>query len=115
MSPEWGFLLDENVERRVAEYLRQEGHRADLVVDDLGPGVDDLPDVLPYAVEHDLLLVTKDVSDFGSLEYGDHEGIILIYDHAHSAYEIATGLFTLVGSYGTRNDLRHIEVLEDWL
>ena len=39
---DWGFLLDENVERAVGACLRKHGYRADHVVSVLEPGVDDL-------------------------------------------------------------------------
>lgn len=115
MTSEWAFLIDENLERGVANKLEQEGFRAELVVDVLGPGAEDLPDVLPYAVENDMIVVTKDVSDFHALDYDDHEGIILVRDHRYSSFQMATGILEIVEGYATRDDLRHREYLDEWI
>lgn len=57
----WQFLLDENIDPKVATYLDKEGVSAEHVRDVLGQGADDEDDVLPYARAHDLILVTSDV------------------------------------------------------
>jgi len=44
---EWRFLLDENVDPKVARYLEKEGIEAVHVRDELGQGADDDDDVLP--------------------------------------------------------------------
>jgi hypothetical protein len=111
----WGFLLDENVDRRVATRLQAHGHRAELVVDELEPGADDRPDVLPYARREDLIVVTKDVSDFGSLEPDDHDGVILVFDDELGGDEIANGIRRIVGAYPSRDDLRGRETLDPWV
>lgn len=113
---EWGFLLDENVGRSVAEELTQRGYRADLVVDVLSPGVADYTDVLPYALEHDLVVVTKDYSDFGALSPDEHEGTILVARHDHTAVEMATAVDALVDAYPSRESFRgRQEFLDDWM
>ncbi|WP_299333808.1 DUF5615 family PIN-like protein [Haloplanus sp.] len=86
------FLLDENVGRSVAEELTRRGYHAELVVDVLNPGVADYTDVLPYAREHDLVVVTKDYSDFSALSPDEHEGTVLIARHTHTAAEMAAGV-----------------------
>ena len=112
---EWGFLLDENVDRTVAIRLRTHGHRAEMVVDELEPGADDHPDVLPYARREDLIVVTKDVSDFGDLDFDDHEGVILVFDDRLDGDDMANGIRRIVGAYPSRDDFRGREALDDWL
>jgi len=112
---EWGFLLDENIDRDAAVALRSEGHRAELVVDVLEPGVADEDDVLPFARRNDLVVVTKDVSDFGALDGTAHEGIVLVFDHGLGADDIATGVRAIATAYPSRDAFRGREVLDDWL
>jgi hypothetical protein len=112
---EWGFLLDENVGRRVAMRLQAHGHRAEMVVDELEPGADDRPDVLPYARRESLIVVTKDVSDFGDLEPDEHEGLILVFDDALDGDEMANGIRRIVGAYPSRGHLRGRETLDPWV
>ena len=83
-SSDWAFLLDENIGRSVAERLAQRGYPAELVVDVLEPGVADYTDILPYALKHDRIVVTKDKSDFSSLSADEHEGIVLVARHDHT-------------------------------
>lgn len=62
-------LCDENVDRQVIAYLEKNGHRGEHVVDVLESGVDDAPDIAPYARTDDLLVLTKD-SDFLAMDIG---------------------------------------------
>ena len=113
---DWGFLLDENVERAVGTYLREHGYRADHVVSVLEPGVDDVADILPYAQTEDLIIVTKDVSDFSALSPTDHEGLILIDNHRLTATEMGAAVLRIVEAYPSRDGLRdHFEFLDQWL
>lgn len=113
---DWGFLLDENVERAVGEYLRENGYRAEHVVSTLKPGADDLTDVLPYARAEDLIGVTKDVSDFSALGRADHEGILLIVNHRLTVTETGSAILRIVEAYPSRDELRnHIEFLDGWV
>ena len=113
---DWGFLLDENVERAVGTYLREQGYRVDHVVSVLEPGVDDLSDVLPYANAEDLIIVTKDVSDFSALSPTAHEGVILINSHRLTATEMEGAILRIVDAYPSRDALRdHVEFLDQWL
>jgi predicted nuclease of predicted toxin-antitoxin system len=71
------FLLDENVEWRVADFLRDLGHDVAIVGVDLPASTTDRQ-VLAYAVAHDRILLTND-SDFGSLVFEhqfEHRGVI---------------------------------------
>jgi predicted nuclease of predicted toxin-antitoxin system len=113
---DWGFLLDENVEHVVGAYLREQGYRVDHVVSALEPGVDDLSDVLPYANTEDLIVVTKDVSDFSALSPTDHEGLILINSHRLTVTEMGAAILRIVEAYPSRDALRdHVEFLDQWV
>jgi predicted nuclease of predicted toxin-antitoxin system len=113
---DWGFLLDENVGRAVAAELAQYGHRAELVVDALGPGVDDYPDVVPYARKHDLIIITKDVSDFSAIDSGSHQGIILIVHHTYTAAKTAAAVNAIAQAYPSREAFAgRQEYLDDWV
>lgn len=63
----WQFLLDENVDPKVATYLAKEDLDAVHVRDTLGQGADDEAEDLPFARDHDRIIVTSDVKDFGTL------------------------------------------------
>ena len=113
---DWGFLLDENVERAVGTYLHEHGYRVDHVVSVLEPGVDDVADILPYASAEDLILVTKDVSDFSALSPTDHEGLILINSHRLTVTEMGAAILRIVEAYPSRDALRdHVEFLDQWV
>lgn len=112
---EWGFLLDENVDRAVATRLQAYGHRAELVVDELEPGSDDHSGVLPYARREGLIVVTKDVSDFGGLDSDAHEGVVLVFDDGLDGEAMTRGIRRIVGAYPARDDLQGRETLDDWV
>lgn len=115
-ASEWAFLLDENVGRDVAKELAEYGYRAELVVDVLAPGAEDLPDVLPYAREEDLVVLTKDFSDFSAVPAEDHPGVILVVQHTYSLGEIAATVDTIIGAYPSRESFRgREEYLDEWM
>lgn len=112
----WAFLLDENIGRSVAQELGRRGYAAELVVDVLEPGVADYSDVLPYAREHDLIVVTKDYSDFTALSADEHGGTVLVAQHDHTATETAAGIDAIAAAYPSRESFRgRQEFLEDWI
>jgi len=111
----WRFLLDENVDPKVARYLEKEGLSAEHVRGALGQGADDADDVLPYARERDSIVVTSDVSDFASLPDTVHVGVILLYDDTLSAYQVSSGLLELVETYSERSSFSGTEVLDEWV
>lgn len=107
-------LCDENVDKQVLSYLQKNGHDGEHVVDVLAPGVDDLSDIAPYALENGLLILTKD-DDFLAMDTNKHAGILFIDNHRLSAYEIASILVT-IAAHHTYEDLRGLTyVTEDWL
>jgi predicted nuclease of predicted toxin-antitoxin system len=112
---EWRFLLGENVDPKVATYLDKEGLSATHVRDAVGQGADDEDDVLPYARERDLVVVTSDVTDFGALPSEDHAGIVLLYDDTMPAYRVASALIAMVDAYRSRADFPGREELDAWV
>lgn len=115
MTGQWGFLVDECVDPAVAVELESDQIKTEAVRDALWLGADDVEDVLPYAREQDLIVVTSDVSDYGGLEDSDHEGIIVIYDNELRADQIVAGLRTIIDHYPSRDELRGYEKLDAWL
>lgn len=113
--PEWRFLLDENIDPKVATYLQKEGLTAEHVRDALGQGADDEADVLPYAREHDLIVVTSDVKDFGDAPTEAHVDVVLLYEDTMPAYQVASALITVVDSYRTRDAFTGREELDAWV
>jgi predicted nuclease of predicted toxin-antitoxin system len=111
----WRFLLDENIDPKTATYLEKEGLHAEHVRDALWQGADDEADVLPYAREHELIVVTSDVNDFGGLPSGAHAGIILLYDDTMPAYQVAAGLITITDAYPNRESFGGREELDPWV
>ena len=112
---EWEFLLDENIDPKVATYLEKEALDAAHVRDTLGQGADDEDDVLPYAREQDRIIVTSDVKDFGSLPSDSHAGIILLYDDTMPAYSVAAALIALVDAYPDGDAFNGREELDAWV
>jgi hypothetical protein len=115
-ATDWKFLLDENIGRSLAEGLTRRDYYAELVVDVLAPGVADYTEILPYAREHDLVIVTKDYSDFSATSSDEHEGTILVARHDHTAADMAAGIETLVDAYPSRESFRGWqEFLDEWI
>jgi hypothetical protein len=112
---EWAFLLDENIDPKVATYLAKEALDAVHVRDTLGQGADDEADVLPHAREHDRIIVTSDVKDYGSLPPDSHAGVILLYDDTMPAYRVAAALIALVDAYPDRDAFTGREELDAWV
>lgn len=72
------FLLDENVGKKVANYLRLQEHFV-LRIKEISPGVDDY-EVLNLALSNNSVLVTSD-KDFGELIFREeqpHSGVIFL-------------------------------------
>lgn len=112
----WRFLLDENVSRSVGKRLDSRGYNAEHVVEALEPGVDDLSEILPYARREDLVVVTKDYSDFGALGPSDHRGLILIADHSYPPHTVADAIERIANAYGSREIYgSEVEFLDDWM
>jgi len=111
----WRFLLDENIDPKTATYLQKEDVHADHVRDALELGADDEADILPYARDHDLVVVTSDVSDFGALPSDAHAGVVLLYDDTLPAYRVASALLALIDAYPSREAFAGRETLDSWI
>lgn len=111
----WRFLLDENIDPKTATYLRKEDVYAEHVRDALWQGADDEDDVLPYAREHDLVIVTSDVKDFGGLPVEAHAGLVILYDDTTPAYRVASGLLAMIDAYPSRSAFAGREELDPWI
>ncbi len=112
---EWRFLLDENIDPKTATYLDKEGVHAEHVRDALWQGADDEADVLPYAREHHLIVVTSDVKDFGGLPPDSHAGVVLLYDDTMPAYQVAAGLIAMADAYSNPDAFGGREELDSWV
>jgi predicted nuclease of predicted toxin-antitoxin system len=73
------FLLDQNVERRLASFLKNLGHNVKVVGIDYLAGILD-QEVLSHAYKESRILLTNDKGDFGELifrHHHPHSGVIL--------------------------------------
>jgi predicted nuclease of predicted toxin-antitoxin system len=73
------FLLDQNVERRLASFLRNLGHDVKVVAIDYPAGIPD-DQVLTQAYREKRVVITNDKGDFGELIFQSghpHAGVIL--------------------------------------
>ena len=104
-----------DVDPKAATFLESEGVSAEYVPDVLRQGADDETDVLPYAVEHGLVVVTSDVTDFSDLAPADHTGVVLLYDDTMAAHDIASGLLAIVDAYPSRAAFDGVEELDPWV
>ena len=115
MGIDWAFLIDECITPDVAYGLDSDRIGAEAVKDVLWEGADDFQDILPYVREHDLILVTSDITDFGRLKENVHAGVVLIYDNELETERIIEGLLAIVDQYPSRDALRDYEKLDPWL
>lgn len=115
MVSRWAFLIDECIEPDVAYQLDGESITAEAVKDVLWLGAEDFADVLPYACEHDQILVTSNITDFRGVGDGEHEGIILVFDNELRPDQIVSGIRALIAQYPSREDLRGYEKLDPWI
>ena len=73
------FLLDQNVERRLASFLKNLGHDVKVVSINYPAGILD-QEVLSSAYKESRILLTNDKGDFGKLIFAfnhPHSGVIL--------------------------------------
>ena len=77
------------------EYRSEDSHlptkgglHAEHVRDALWQGANDENDVVPYAREQNLIIVTSHVKDFGDQQADGHAGIVLLYDDTMPAYRV---------------------------
>lgn len=113
---EWQFLLDENIDPKVATYLAKEDVFAEHVRDALGQEADD-NEVRGYARDRDFAVVTSDVKDFGALptEDGSSAGVVFLHDDTIPAYRVTSALITMIDAYPSRDAFAGREELDAWL
>lgn len=112
----WAFLIDENLEPQVAHILENEGFEAEYVGEALFLGAQDIPDILPYVNQNELIVVTADVKNFAPLSDSEHEGVFFLDKQRTSAYEIASGILRLVDAYDTPQNMNgKRENLDQWI
>lgn len=74
-------LLDEMYPRRLAEWLRRDGHDVVAVVELANLiGATDL-EVAHHAREDQRVIVTENIADFASFDRGEHVGLLLVNDN----------------------------------
>lgn len=111
----YAILCDEHTERNAAEYLRDEGHDAELIVDepDLGPGTVD-ERIRAYAKQRDQLVLTSD-EGFLAADPKSHAGVLFQPDDRLPAHEIAR-IVTTISEHIPQSDIeRAVYVTEAWL
>ena len=94
-------VVDESVDRRIVDALRQDGHNV-LYVSEFAPSIVDQK-VLDLANRNDALLVTED-KDFGELVFRNgqiHTGVVLIRLSGLSAQAKARNVLTIFANQGT--------------
>jgi hypothetical protein len=67
-----------------------------------------------YAREHDLTIVTSDVTDFGALPNEAHAGVVLLHDDTMPAYRVASAIIAMVDAYPGRDAFAGREELDAW-
>jgi hypothetical protein len=70
--------------------------------------------MVPYAREHDLVVVTSDVADFAPLLDDAHAGVVLLYDDTMAGHRVASALIHMVDSYPGKEAFAGRESLDDW-
>lgn len=74
-----GFYFDEHMSRAVADNLIKKGYKVVMAVDVGMEGKDDDSEHLPYAAEHNLVMVTFDHPFAGrTMSRSDHPGLICL-------------------------------------
>lgn len=112
---EWYILVDEDIGRRVVDFLEQEGIRADYVPDVLFQGADDEDDVMPYARENDAVLVTANWRDFTRFEPDRHDGCLVEFGHDETPMEITKAILAAIEHYDDPEKLAGWDKMEYWL
>ena len=79
--------------------------------------VEEIGDTPEAAVgNYDLVVVTKDCSDFSALLPGEHESLILVANHAHSPIALAEMIDKLPDAYPSRQAFGSKEEhADDWV
>lgn len=107
-------LADEHVKRAFVTALRSNGFQVETVTEAYEPGTDDR-DLLEYAEQTGLILLTSD-SDFASLGgTTDHAGIIEYHQYGHEAQDFVSAIVRMDRHLDHETFENHVEWLENWL
>lgn len=110
----WSFLVDEKQSPRLAQHLRIHGFDAEHVTDVLDQGAKDVPDVLPYANQHDHVIVSND-GDWIELDVQRHSGVpYLERDVDAEPHDLAFAVLDGVDQYPSRQQF-YFDYLDDYL
>ena len=115
-TPEWRFLIDENLKPTIATELDSHDITAEYVLDALFEGADDFEDILPYCRRTETVLVTNNILDFNATDLtpADHSGIVIVHNKDRPASEIAAELEEIVAAYPNQDALDGFESADDW-
>ncbi|MFC7156111.1 hypothetical protein ACFQPA_11700 [Halomarina halobia] len=61
-----------------------------------------------------MLILRKD-ADFLALDEPAHAGVLFIVHHRRSAYEIASAVIAIAEAFPSRDHLRDVVYIDDWL
>ena len=95
-------VVDESVDRRIVDALRQDGHNV-LYISEFAPSIVD-QEVLDLANRNGALLVTED-KDFGELVFRNgqiHTGVVLIRLGGLSAQAKVRNILNIFANQGTK-------------
>jgi len=112
----WAFFIDANLEPRTAEFLQEEGYRAEFSDYVLDEDADDTADILPYVRQEELMIVTADIKNFAPLSDSRHEGLLLVNNQRASAYVIANAILDIIDAYGSPTNMNgKTELVDPWV
>jgi len=108
------FLLDADVPRSSAQVLRKLGHQVQDVRDiNLGDATDE--EIIKYAKENNLILVTRDIEFANILRYtaGSHVGIVVLrLPFDFTSEQINTVLHDFIKSVKTEELVNNVTIVE---
>lgn len=112
----WAFLVDSNLESKIADLLEKEGYRAEHSDQTLDPDADDEDDILPYVRQEELIVITADVKNFARFNESRHEGVFFLDNQRESAYTIANAVLDIIDAYGSPDNMNgKKENLDQWI
>lgn len=110
-------LLDEHIGRVLEHVLGEAGYEALQARDQFGAGADDA-ELLNWAADHDLVVLTNNAKDFEVLHGEiDHAGLLLYYDQGLPDTDpegFTRAIETVFLQYGSRGIKNELVVLDDW-
>lgn len=115
---ELSFLMDEDTEEQLAEFLQLDGHDVERVVEvpELGPGSNDA-DVQAYAQRTDRIIVTYDNDHIERIDDpSTHSGVFFCVKQELDSYTIREIIQAIVDHYDSKASMKPVVyVSENWL